>query len=327
MVEEKKVKKKVSIDKKIKHNPWILSTLLLAAMTLILIFTVLSGNVSQAKAGQVVLEVAQQQLGDSVTLSNVEEYEGDFYLVTLSYQGQESDILITKDGLNLIGGVTPISSLMEPEETPNPKPTTGDVVKADKPLVQLFVMTHCPYGTQAEKGFLPIMRLMENVADMEIRFVHYFMHEPEETETPRQVCIREEQGDKFLDYLECFLEGDGNAQNGYITNGNDPSFCMKEVGVDEELVQECIDSGRAEEYYEEDSALSQAAGVQGSPTLVVNGVISQSGRSEAAYLGQVCASTNEPSEELCTTPVSTATPGVYFGWDSTSNVGEGNVCG
>ena len=91
-------------------------------------------------------------------------------------------------------------------------------------------MTHCPYGTQAEKGLIPAMKLLGDNANIQIRFVHYFMHgEKEEQETYRQVCIREEQGAKFISYLECFLE-DG-----------DSSRCLSSVGIN----QAAVNSARA----------------------------------------------------------------------------------
>ena len=127
------------------------------------------------------------------------------------------------------------------------------------------------------------------------------MHEPEETETPRQVCIREEQGDRFLDYLECFL-GEG-----------DYEVCLKQVGIDEAKMNNRISSGQAAEYYASDSGLSEGYGVQGSPTLVINGVIVSSGRSPAGYLGTVCSAFNsEPSE--CGVELSSTSPSAGFGY-------------
>ncbi|MCK5605759.1 DsbA family protein, partial [Candidatus Pacearchaeota archaeon] len=140
-----------------------------------------------------------------------------------------------------------------------------------------------------------------------IRFVHYFMHDPETPETPRQVCIREEQEDKFIPYLECFLE-DGDSVR-----------CIIEAEVDEAAMDECISNGNAEKYYAEDSALSQEYGVSGSPTLVVNGVIASSGRDSQSYLNAVCGSFNTPPEVCVTAEVSSASPAPGFGWDETGS--------
>jgi hypothetical protein len=151
------------------------------------------------------------------------------------------------------------------------------------------------------------------------------MHEPEETETPRQICIREEQGDKFIPYLKCFLEGNGivDPNYGLVMEGKDPETCMQEVGIDINKVNTCIDSGKWEEYYAEDSQLSQAYGVQGSPTLIVNGVQVSSGRSASAYLGSVCSAFTNVPEECTSLSLSTETPDPYFGWEGTGASGTG----
>jgi hypothetical protein len=188
-------------------------------------------------------------------------------------------------------------------------------------------MTHCPYGTQAEKGFIPFMDAFGENIDAKIRFVHYFMHEPEETETPIQICIREEQSEKFIPYLKCFLEGNGvvDPNYGLVMEGKNSQECMKEVGVDEDKVQSCVDSGKWEEYYAVDSQLSQSYGVQGSPTLVINGVIVSSGRSPSAYQSAVCSSFNEAPEE-CDLALDSNTPNPYFGWEINSQATATGSC-
>ncbi|MEM2131153.1 MAG: GILT family protein, partial [Candidatus Woesearchaeota archaeon] len=71
--------------------------------------------------------------------------------------------------------------------------------KKDKPEVQLFVMSHCPFGTQMEKGILPVVELLGNKIDFKVRFVYYAMHgEVEVKEQLRQYCIQKEQQDKYL---------------------------------------------------------------------------------------------------------------------------------
>jgi len=182
-----------------------------------------------------------------------------------------------------------------------------------KPQVELFVMTYCPYGTQAEKGIIPALKALGDKIDAKIRFVHYFMHgDQEEAETYTQVCIREEQSDKYLDYLECFLE-DG-----------DSSRCLGEIGIDENSLNTCIDS-KAKGYYAEDSALSQSYSVQGSPTLVINGVQSDAGRSSQLYLQGICeAFSKAPSE--CSQALSAETPSAGFGYNTASS-GSTASCG
>jgi protein-disulfide isomerase len=295
-------KKKTSLMGRMKENPWIISTIVLAVILLFVLFGgVMTGNViSEGDAGEKIVEFANSQTGGGVELVEVNEKFG-LYEVVVSYQGQDLPLYVTRDGETLIQGVLPLN----PEEPETPEaPQTPDVPKSDKPTAELFIMTHCPYGTQAEKGFIPMVKALGDSIDAKIRFVHYFMHAPEETETPIHVCIREEQPDLWLDYLECFLE-DG-----------DSSRCLTEVRIDEEAMNACIDSGKADTYYEFDSGLSEGYGVRGSPTLVVNGQAVSSGRSPDAFLQTVCSAFNTAPDACSSLELSSESPSPGFGYSA-----------
>ena len=310
MVDKKKSdkKKKVSLDRKLKMNPWILSTLVLGIIAIIFIIISFSGgtaNISGQEAGQNVLDYLSS-LGVGGEISEVNDM-GSFYEIIVSVGETKGPVYLTKDGNFRI---QPLGALTVGGETPSPQsPTntnTQSVVKANTPSVELFVMTHCPYGTQAEKGLIPAIEYFGDEIDATIRFVHYFMHDPEETETPRQVCIREEQPDKWIDYLTCFLEdGDG-------------ARCDTEVGIDSAALATCISSGKADQYYSEDSSLSESYGVQGSPTLVVNGQIISSSRSPAGYLDTICQTFNDVPE-LCGGALDNTNPSPMWGWSASGS--------
>lgn len=287
---------------------WMITTaVLLILLILSLAFGGLSGltgnvvKISENEAGQKVVDFANAQ-GANAELVSVND-DGQFYEVIISMQGQELPVYVTKDGENL-AQLVPLETPETPEQT-NPQ-QSQTIPKSDEPTAELFVMTHCPYGTQAEKGFIPFLESFDK-ANTKIRFVHYFMHEPEEEETPRQVCIREEQPTKFITYLKYFLE-EGDAE-----------YALEKANINTQELEECISSGRADEYYAEDSALSEAYGVQGSPTLVVNGQIVSSGRSPDAYLQTTCEAFNEQPEECSTLTLETTSPNPMWGWD-----GEGS---
>ena len=101
---------------------------------------------------------------------------------------------------------------------------TPAVVKSDKPKVELFVMSYCPYGLQMEKAFLPVMDLLKDKADLSVKFVSYAMHEKKEIdENTRQYCIEKEQTSKFTAYLKCF------------TGKDDYKACLQSTGVNETI--------------------------------------------------------------------------------------------
>ena len=298
------LRKKKDMTEKIRTNPWIISTFVLGILAIILIVGSVSGGItgktiSQDKAAELVVGFIESQVGGEVELIGVSSESG-LYKVIVLFQGSEVPLHVTKDGKNLVQVLSPLS-LLEPKEL---EPVEG-IVKSDVPEVELFVMTHCPYGTQAEKGFIPAIKALGDSVDAKIRFVHYFMHDPEETETPIQVCIREEQPDKFLDYLECFLE-DGDSDR-----------CIIEAGIDKSKLDSCVQD-KADAYYVVDSELSESYGVRGSPTLVINGEIVSSARDPAAYLDVICQAFNEAPEE-CGEELSSASPSPMWGWDATGS--------
>jgi protein-disulfide isomerase len=295
-------KKKFNLIKEITGNYWRTAAVILGILlVLTLIFGEMGGaTISKEMAGEKVIDFAKTQ-GVEASLVEVNQ-KGSVFEVILSMEGQEVPVYITADGINLVPSLVPLETPVAPT-TPQEQPAPTEVPKSDRPQVDLFVMTHCPYGTQAEKGFIAAMKTMQDVADVNIKFVHYFLHEPENTETPIQVCIREEQPDKFLPYLECFLE-DGDSDR-----------CLAEVSVDTTMLETCKTNGKADEYYAVDAAESEAAGVRGSPTLVINGVQSNAGRDSASYLAGMCSAFNL-APEACDTELSSAAPSPGFGYNA-----------
>jgi len=282
----------------IRGNPWVVSTFVLGAVVLVLLFASggITGNVIGEKdAGEIIIELAQGQIPD-IEIVNVEKENGLYKIDYASSQGA-SYVYLTLDGKNIANPLAPT----------NEEPTSQDIPKLDKPIVELFIMTHCPYGTQAEKGFIPAIETLGNTIDAKIRFVHYFMHEPEETETPRQLCIREEQPEKYYVYLKEFLvEGDSEA-----------SLVM--AGIDRTKLDSCL-AENADKYYADDSALSEGYGVGGSPTLVVNGVIADSGRDSQSYLNTICSAFNDAPSE-CELELSSTSPSPMWGWEEGTDTG------
>ena len=269
------------------------------------------------------------QAGTSATLKDVED-SGNLYNVKLDIGGRDYDSYITKDGSLLFPSAVDLEAEVEtPSEPTQPAEQTPETQKSDKPEVQLFVMSHCPFGTQAEKGMIPVVELLGDKIDFELKFVNYAMHaEKEVMEQLNQHCIKTEESDKLIPYLKCFLkEGDGEG-------------CLTETGIDEAKLEACTEKVDAEfkitESLEDESTWSggrfppflindaecKEYGVRGSPSLVINDKVVSSARSPAAYLATICGAFNEAPEE-CEEELSTANPSSGFGYEETDNPGTG----
>lgn len=336
---------KKDIIKKIKRrHGWKLLTLALFLLLLASIFTsgfaafFRSTPVGADKAANDAVEFINENLlagRATAKLESIKEEE-NLYIMKMNIGGQQFESYITKDGKYLFPqGI----DLTEEIEAPTETGTTGQAVadcsniqKTKKPAVNLFVMSHCPFGTQIEKGMLPVLKVLKDKIDFNLRFVYYAMHgETEVKEQLNQYCIQKEQNDKLIPYLECFLkEGKGSA-------------CLTEVKIDANKLKACTDaadkqfgitenlndnskwlSGRFP-LFNTDKVLNEKYDIGGSPALVVNDQELSSGRDSASLLSTICCAFDvEPTE--CEEALSTAAPSPGFGF-STSGSGSTGSCG
>lgn len=311
--------------------------LAIALITVLVIGSPLSekttiGSGDKLTIGEETIDYINQNYGATATLKNVEETNG-VYKITAEMEGQETELYVSKDGDLIFPVVIPQDAAAQTTETPEqPTQTTSDVPKTTQPLVELFVMSHCPYGTQMEKGILPVVKLLGDKIDFELKFVYYSMHgDVEVKEQLNQYCIQKQSQETYLDYLSCFLE-DGDTER-----------CMGEVGITEADIADCVAatdeqfnitanlenqsswlSGRYPKF-DIFAAENEAYGVGGSPTLVINGQQVQSGRDSASILAAVCDAFENPPAE-CEETLSSVPPSQGFGGGTTASTTD-STCG
>jgi cell division protein FtsL len=199
------------------------------------------------------------------------------------------------------------------------------------PRVELFVMSHCPFGTQVEKGILPAVRLLGDRIKFSVRFCNYAMHgKIEVDEEMTQYCIQKEENDKYLEYLTCFLH-EGNTE-----------FCLKNESINMALLKSCKaetdNTYKVSENYNNtsqwflqkypsvnmDKTLNDRYGVKSSPTLVVNGKIVESyERNPAGLLSALCAGFKDrPKDCGKSLPPWTPSQGFGFTYQDGSSMGS-----
>lgn len=310
------------------HNYWAVAAVILAVLLIAVLAFGHEATISKDAVGQKVIAFAASQ-GANATLVSVNEANGteNLYEVILSIQGQEFPVYVTKDGNQLIPTVVPLqTTISDSQNSAQNEPTQTDIPKSDKPVVEAFVMAYCPYGTQIEKGLIPVANLLGDKIDFKIKFVYYAMHpsQGEVQEQLNQYCIETEQNSKYISYLTCFLDK------------GDSAGCIKSQGVDQAKLASCVKatdakyqvtenlndtskwlSGRYPLFnvYKEDN---EKYGVGGSPTLIINGVESSAGRDSASLLNAICAAFTTAPEE-CNTDLSSAAPSTGFGFTVTGS--------
>ncbi len=337
---EQKTENKTKKKKKLSY--WKIATVVLGILFVVSIFThgfSLTGLATGGNVANKALDFINKYLVEDsgVVLKSVDKESG-LYKLTLLYKNQEIPAYVTTDGKYLvlqgmgIIEMDKVASMLEAAKASKQTQETQEnqnqeVPKSDKPQVELFVMSYCPFGTQMEKGILPVLKLLDGKIDFTLRFVDYAMHgEKEVYENLRQVCIQKEQPEKLIPYLECFLK-DGNSE-----------ACLDEVGIDKDSLEACEDEVDKEFQVTEnlndkstwqgnfppfdvDKTLNQEYGVRGSPTLVINGITVRTNRNPASLLETICSAFTTPPTE-CNENLSTQVPSPGFGYE-----GEGSNSG
>jgi hypothetical protein len=193
------------------------------------------------------------------------------------------------------------------DATPAAPEKTEAEVKAEVPTVDLFVMSYCPYGLQMERGALPAAEALGNKIKFNVKFVDYTLHGQKEVdENVLQYCVGKTQPTKLGAYLKCFWKDSKGTSDA----------CMKTAGVNAAQVKTCV-ADAIKQFSPTEKSLginkedTTKFGVQGSPTLVVNGTTVASGRDSASVLKAICSGfTTQPKE--CQAKLSATAPGAGF---------------
>jgi len=311
--EIKKEEKKVEKFFHKKENVWMSVSIILAVILIVSLgFNYFGGGISKNAAGEKAVEFIKTSFGADVnTFTNVTDL-GKIYEITVPYQGQDIPVYISKDGKYFISSAINMNVVAS---TPsNTATTTKEVPKTDKPVVEGYFFSYCPYGTQFEKAMIPVYNLLKNKVDFNIVFIGAMHGEYEKTESLRQICVQKEYGkDKLWAYLSQFLASTdiGNCNGGDSCLAPYLTKIMKNLSIDEAKIKTCMTKD-AEALYNADVQKSSEAGISGSPTFVINGVQSQVARSPEAIKQAICdAFTTAPSE--CSQTLSSTAASAGFG--------------
>ena len=154
---------------------------------------------------------------------------------------------------------------------------TSRIARMGKPTLELFVMSYCPFGVQAEEKIIPIVKEFGDAIDFKLQFIAQEKETPspqditpftslhgypEVAENIRQLLIAQEHPDKYLDYILC--------------RGKklDKSWedCAEKLGIDVEKIQALFDAPEvSEQLFRENIQHAAALGIRASPTILVDG--------------------------------------------------------
>jgi len=206
-----------------------------------------------------------------------------------------------------------VSAVIENKDSDNPQDVNSFTAAEKKDVAEMkfFVMTYCPFGQQAEKGIIPVARLMKDKAIIEPHYVIYSNYQGggpkycldkeskycsmhginEVNEDVRQLCLWKYDQEKWWDYVETV---NNTCQ---LTN---IETCWKDaankVGVDINQIETCF-KNEAEDLLANELKLNKKYEVRGSPQVFINDTEYSGSRTPEAYKQALCSGFINPPEE------------------------------
>ncbi|MBM3228728.1 hypothetical protein FJZ20_02505 [Candidatus Pacearchaeota archaeon] len=141
-----------------KRDLWKLSTFILLAILIVLLVMNFTGSfitgktVSEEEAGQAMLDFALSQ-GIDAEISSIEK-EGDFYVVTLSMEGNEIPVYVTKDGKYFASSLIPLTETI-PTTPTTPTETILECATnygLDESAIIFYYSDSCGWCTRMKPG-------------------------------------------------------------------------------------------------------------------------------------------------------------------------------
>jgi glutaredoxin len=243
--------------------------------------------------------------GSNATLVSVSEKNG-VYQIASNYQEKNITFFATKDCSFLFSGITNIKSTPTPTTSPTPStPATSptpipESVKSARPTVDLYVMSFCPYGTQAETAMGPVFDLLKSKADIRIRYITTMsgttvdsvnsLHGPAEAkEDLRQICINKYYPGQLWSYIKTFNTQCYPSWQNATALGSCQKNTTAALSLDSEKIDTCSQGTEGLDLIKVDETASAKDHATASPMLFINGVLYSGSRTPDAYKQGICA--------------------------------------
>ena len=239
-----------------------------------------------------------------VNSSKVESglYAFDTTLTYVNGQTGTFTLYMTKDGKYFFPQAIDMAQALARAEQQGQNNQPQNIPKAEKPTVELFTMSYCPFGNQAETGLYPVTKLLKGEVEVVPHYVIYSnyngggpkycldkdnkycsMHGISELKQDvRELCIYKYYKDKYWDYVDK-VNKDCNVHN-IDDCWTGPA---KELGISISKITSCF-KNEATDLLAKEVELNKKYDVKGSPTLIINGVQYRGGRAPENYKQAIC---------------------------------------
>lgn len=273
-------------------------------------------RISKDEVSQKVIDFLNEiALSGQVTASLIEVTEDSgVYKVSVSVEEQQHDLYASKDGKFLFGQPTDMDEARKAQAESQDSDQAGqpeNINKSDRPEIDLYVMSFCPYGNQSEQAMIPAAKLLKDEADIELHYVIYSnygdggpnycldeeakycsMHGIQElNQDIRELCVQKYQPERLWDFVDVV-----NQNCDYQNVDSCWEDLAKQIGINIQTVKNCQDN-EALDLLAEEVALNEKYEITGSPQLIINGQEYQITRTPESYKQAICAAFNSSPEE------------------------------
>ena len=305
-------KKNTSIKKKNtsckKKNKWMIVSIVLFIFFIASFFTDISkitnfvGKKSTDQMGEKAIAYINSQLltGDiQAKLLDSSKEDGCLYKIKFELNGQEYDSYITNDGKTFFPQGLPMEDEKSVAENEESEKEAQEIPKTEKSDTKLFVMSYCPYGNQAEDLINPVVGLLGDKANIELRYIvsksgedYNSLHGVKELDqNVREICVQKYEKDKFWKFIE-----EINAKTTLEDAENKWEGIAKELGIDIAKIKKCASEERVA-LLDAEVAITEKYKVDGSPKLIINDTNYSGGKTSEAYKTAICSGFQVEPEE------------------------------
>ena len=266
------------------------------------------------KAAQQAIDFINKNMlqGQTASLESIEAVSG-VYKFKLRIEDNAYDSYVTKDGKILFTSgveISPVTSTPTTTKAAAVKQTCADLAKTEAPVLEVFVVSKCPFGLQMQRILSEVVKSIPEAAKyMKVEYIGEVsgnkvtsMHGDEEAqENLRQVCIREEQANKYWNYISCHIKkGDVNScLTTAKIDANTLTACIEDINKGVAYIQKDFENQDKYNDTPECKKDSTKCDVGGSPALILNGkAVSEfdfGGRTAEALKTVLCCGFNNQS--------------------------------
>ena len=179
------------------------------------------------------------------------------------------------------------------------------VPKGNVTSVDMYVMSQCPYGVQAENAIAPALKTLGKSIDFNLYFIgsadasgnFQSLHgEPEVKGDMVQACAIKYEPEKYMDLVVCMNQNPTGIPNNW-------EGCADSLKLDKASIKKCYEGSEGKQLLTDSFKASDLAGAQGSPTIKINGNDYQGQRDATSFTRAICqysSSTACSDIPLCT---------------------------